>query len=164
MANSTTPADNIFQIAYVVPDLHAAMDFFKTKLGVPTFLVKEDIRVQDQTYLGRPGDYRQSIAFGFAGQMQIELIQPLAGTSSYSKFLKDNPKGGIQHLGILVENYDEAVADMKARGFSLVQTGRNGETRFAYFDTDDSSGALMEVVYLAPKERAGFEKMKRKEA
>ncbi len=164
MANSAALAHNVFQIAYVVPDLHAAIRFFKEKLGVPTFLVKEDIRIQDQTYLGKPGDFRQSIAFGFAGPMQIELIQPLAGTSSYSEFLKDHPKGGVQHLGIMVENYDAAVADMNARGFTLVQTGRNGETRFAYFDTDDLTGTLMEVVYLAPPERAGFEKMKRKEA
>jgi catechol 2,3-dioxygenase-like lactoylglutathione lyase family enzyme len=164
MANSSTLADNVFQIACVVPDLHAAIRFFKEKLGVPTFLVREDIQLQEQTYLGKPGDYRQSLAFGFAGQMQIELIQPLAGTSSYSEFLKSNPKGGVQHLGIMVENYDAAVADMKARGFTLVQSGRNGDTRFAYFDTDDLTGTLMEVVYLAPPERAGFEKMKRKEA
>jgi 4-hydroxyphenylpyruvate dioxygenase-like putative hemolysin len=163
MTDPATPADNVFQIAYVVPDLHAAINFFKQNLGVPTFLVKEDIQVQDQTYLGKPGDYRQSIAFGFCGQIQIELIQPLSGTSSYSEFLKKNPNGGVQHLGILVENYDAAVANMKARGFTLVQTGRNGETRFAYFDFDDMTGTLMEVVYLAPPERAGFEKMKRKE-
>ena len=164
MANSSTLADNVFQIAYVVPDLHAAIRFFKDKLGVPNFLVLEDIKIQDQTYLGKPGNYRQSIAFGFCGQIQIELIQPLAGTNSYSEFLKDHPKGGVQHLGIMVDNYDAAVADIKARGFTLVQTGRNGETKFAYFDIDDLAGTLMEVVYLAPAERAGFEKMRRKEA
>lgn len=164
MANSSTLADNVFQIAYVVPDLHAAIRFFKDKLGVPSFLVLEDIKIQDQTYLGKPGSFRQSIAFGFCGQIQIELIQPLAGTNSYSEFLKDHPKGGVQHLGIMVDNYDAAVADMKARGFTLVQTGRNGETKFAYFDIDDLAGTLMEVVYLAPAERAGFEKMRRKEA
>jgi len=163
MANSPTLADNVFQIAYVVPDLHTAIRFFKNKLGVPSFLVLEDVKIQDQTYLGKPGDYRQSIAFGFCGQIQIELIQPLAGTSSYSEFLKDHSKGGVQHLGIMVDSYDAAVADMKARGFTLVQTGRNGETKFAYFDIDDLAGTLMEVVYLAPAERAGFEKMRRKE-
>jgi hypothetical protein len=70
----------------------------------------------------------------------------------------------VQHLGILVDDYAAAVADMEARGFKLVQSGRNGETRFGYFDIDDPIGTLMEVVYLAPAERAGFERMKRKEA
>jgi hypothetical protein len=61
------------------------------------------------------------------------------------------------------EDYDAAVADMKARGFTLVQSGRNGDTRFGYFDTDGLIGTLTELVYLAPAERAGFERMKRKE-
>ena len=163
MANSLPLADNFFQVAYVVPDLKAAIGFFKEKLGVPAFLVKEDVQIQDQTYLGKPGDYRQSIAFGFAGRVQIELIQPLSGTSSYSEYLKQNPKGGVQHFGIMVEDYDAAVADMKERGFTLVQSGRNGETKFAYFDTDGLIGTLTELVNLAPAERAGFERMKRKE-
>ena len=49
-------------------------------------------------------------------------------------------------------------------GSPTAQSGRNGETRFSYFDIDDPIGTLMEVVYLAPAERAGFERMKRKEA
>ena len=99
-------------MAYVVPDLKAAIGFFKEKLGVASFLVKEDVKIQDQIYLGKP---------------------------------------------------DAAAADMKARGFDLVQSGRNGDTRFAYFDTDGLIGTLTELVYLAPAERAGFERMKRKE-
>ena len=163
MQISPTLADNIFQIAYVVPEIHAAVRFFKEKLGVPGFLVKEDIEGQEQTYLGKPGNFRHSIAFGYAGEMQIELIQALSGESTYTDFLKQNPKGGVHHLGILVEDYAAAVADMKARGFELVQSGRNGETRFAYFDVDHPIGTLLEVVYLAAPIRAAFERLKRKE-
>jgi len=153
-------AEDVFQIAYIVPELHAAVRFFKEKLGVPNFLVKEDIQGQDQTYRGKPGDFRHSIAFGYAGQMQIELIQSLLGASTYSEFLEQNPKGGVHHLGILVENYDSGVAAMKARGFELVQSGRNGETRFAYFDVDHPIGTLLEVVCLAPGIKAAFERLK----
>jgi catechol 2,3-dioxygenase-like lactoylglutathione lyase family enzyme len=157
-------AQDIFQVAYVVPDLHAATRFFKEKLGVPSFLVKEDIQGQDQTYRGKTGDFRHSIAFGYAGDMQIELIQSLSGASTYSEFLEKNPKGGVHHLGILVEDYNAGVADMTARGFDLVQSGRNGETRFAYFDVDHPIGTLMEIVCLAPQIKTAFERLKRGEA
>jgi len=163
MPATSTLADRVFQIAYVVPDLHAAIAFFKEKMGVDKFIAFENLCLADQVYNGAPGDYRQSIAFGFCGDMQIELIQPLSGPSSYSDYLAKNPQGGVQHLGILVEDYDAALAEMKGRGFKLVQTGRNGDTRFAYFDTADSLGTLTEVVYLAPAERAGYERMKRRE-
>ena len=164
MQMSRTLADSIFQIAYVIPDIHAAVRFFKEKLGVPTFLVKEDIAGEEQTYLGKPGHFRHSIAFGYAGEMQIELIQSLSGASTYSDFLGQNPKGGIHHLGIMGDDYAAAVADMTARGFTLVQSGRNGETRFAYFDVEHPIGTLLEVVYLAAPIRAAFERLKRKEA
>src|SRR5277367_4306040 len=100
-----TLADNIFQIGYVVPEVNAAVRFFKEKLGVPKFLVKEDIEGQEQTYLGKPGNFRHSIAFGYAGEVQIELIQSLSGASTYADFLAQNPRGGVHHLGVLVEDY-----------------------------------------------------------
>jgi methylmalonyl-CoA/ethylmalonyl-CoA epimerase len=157
-------SERTFQIAYVVPDLKTALGFFKDRLGVPKFLVLEDVKLQDQTYLGRPADLHQSIAFGWAGPVQIELIQPLSGTSSYSEYLKKMPGGGLQHIGLLVEDYDQGCAEMKQQGFELVQSGRNGETRFGYFDTDRVIGTLTEIVFIAPAERAMFEKMRKGEA
>jgi hypothetical protein len=53
---------------------------------------------------------------------------------------------------------------MTGRGFKLVQSGRNGETRFAYFDVDHPIGTLMEIVCLAPAITAAFERLKRGEA
>ncbi len=164
MQLAQTLAGNVFQIGYVVPDLHASVRFFKEKLGVPSFLVKEDIQGQEQTYRGKPGDFRHSIAFGYAGDVQIELIQSLSGASTYSEFLEQNPNGGVHHLGILSDDYNAGVADMIGRGFKLVQSGRNGETRFAYFDVDHPVGTLMEIVCLAPAIKAAFEKLKRGEA
>ncbi len=164
MQLAPTLAGNVFQIGYVVPDVHAGVRFFKEKLGVPHFLVKEDIQGQEQTYRGKPGDFRHSIAFGYAGDVQIELIQSLSGASTYSEFLEQNPKGGVHHLGILSDDYHAGVADMTGRGFKLVQSGRNGETRFAYFDVDHPIGTLMEIVCLAPAIKAAFERLKRGEA
>jgi len=164
MAQEPYLSDKLFQIAYVVPDLHATIRFFKEKLGVPDFLVLEDVNLQDQTYYGKPSNNRQSISFGYCGEMQIEVIQPLAGPSTYVDFLERNPSGGVQHLGHLVEDYDAAVAQLTAQGYRLVQSGRNGDTRFGYFDTDAPTGTLTEVVYIAPAERAGLERLKRRPA
>ena len=47
-----TLAQNVFQIGFVVPDIHKGMAFFKDKLGVPKFLFPEDPGLEDETYLG----------------------------------------------------------------------------------------------------------------
>jgi hypothetical protein len=154
-------AEKVFQIGFVVPDIHKSMSFFKDKIGVPEFLFIEKPELQDETYLGKPTPLRVHLAFGWCGDTQVELIQPISGVSSYSKFLDHNPQGGMQHYAIEVTNYDQAVEDMRARGFALVQSGRHNETRFGYFDTTAAIGTLTEVVYLQPEEKAFLEGLKR---
>lgn len=157
-----TLAEGVFQIGFVVPDIHKGMEFFKGKLGVPEFLFIEQPELQDETYLGKAAPLKLSLAFGWCGDTQVELIQPRAGTSTYSKFLDHNPQGGMHHYGIEVPDYAKAVKDMEARGFTLVQSGRHNETRFGYFDTGAVIGALTEVVYLQPEERAFMHGLKAK--
>jgi len=151
---TSTLAQNVYQIGFVVPDIHKAMAFFKEKLGVPEFLFIEKPELQDETYLGKPAPLRLHLAFGWCGDTQIELVQPIEGVSTYSKFLDANRQGGMHHYGIEVANYGQAVQDMEGKGFTLIQTGRHNETRFGYFDTTGVIGALTEVVYLQPEEKA----------
>ncbi len=151
---TSTLAQGLYQIGIVVPDIHKGMAFFKDKLGVPEFLFIEKPELQDETYLGKPAPLKLHLAFGWCGDTQVELIQPLAGVSTYSKFLEHNPKGGMHHYGIEVPNYAEGVRDMESQGYTLLQGGRHNETRFAYFDTTGVIGTLTEVVYLQPEEKA----------
>ena len=88
--------------------------------------------------------------------------RPIGGISTYSKFLDHNPQGGMHHYGIEVANYGASVKEMEAGGFSLVQSGRHNETRFAYFDTTHVIGTLTEVVYLQPEEKAFMLGLKKK--
>jgi methylmalonyl-CoA/ethylmalonyl-CoA epimerase len=159
---TSTLAQNVFQIGFVVPDIHKGMAFFKDTLGVPEFLFIEKPELQDETYLGKPAPLRLHLAFGWCGDTQVELIQPIAGVSTYSKFLDHNPQGGMHHYGIEISDYATGVKEMEAKGFALVQGGRHNETKFAYFDTTATIGALTEVVYLQPEERAFMHSLKQR--
>ncbi len=151
---TSTLAKGAYQVGIVVPDIHKAMAFFKDKLGVPEFLFLEDPGLEDETYLGKPAPLRVNLAFGWCGDMQVELIRPIEGVSTYSKFLDHNPQGGIHHYGIEIASYAAGVKEMEATGFPLVQGGRHNETRFAYFDTTGVIGTYTELVYLQPEEKA----------
>jgi catechol 2,3-dioxygenase-like lactoylglutathione lyase family enzyme len=155
-------AQNVFQIGFVVPDIRKAMAFFKDTLGVPEFLFIEKPELEDETYLGKPAPLRLHLAFGWCGETQVELIQPIAGVSTYSKFLDLNPQGGMHHYGIEIPDYAKGVREMEANGLALVQGGRHNETKFAYFDTTATIGALTELVYLQPEEKAFMQGLKQK--
>jgi methylmalonyl-CoA/ethylmalonyl-CoA epimerase len=159
---TSTLAQNVFQIGFVVPDIHKGMAFFKNTLGVPEFLFIEKPELEDETYLGKPAPLRLHLAFGWCGDTQIELIQPIAGVSTYSKFLDHNPQGGMHHYGTEIADYATSVKEMERKGFALVQGGRHQETKFAYFDTTATIGALTELVYLQPEEKAFMQGLKQK--
>jgi hypothetical protein len=140
-------AGGFFQVAFVTTDLDRFLQSIGDDLGADRFFVIRDAQVTDQTYRDEPCDARQDLAFGYAGTLQFEVIQPLSGVSSYSEFLSAHPQGGLHHTGILVDDYDEAVAEL-SKTCTKVQTGRVGETRFAYFDLLGTLGEYIEVLQL----------------
>lgn len=140
-------AGGFFQVAFVTTDLDRFLRTLNDDLGVDRFYVIRDAPVSDQTYRAKPCETHQDLAFGYAGNLQFEVIQPLSGESSYSDFLAAHSEGGVHHNGILVDDYDDALAEL-SQTCTLVQTGRAGATRFAYFDTVGTLGAYTEIVQL----------------
>jgi hypothetical protein len=69
----------------------------------------------------------------------------------------------MHHYGIEVPDRGKGVRDMDESRFALVQGRRHNETRFAYFDTTGTIGALIEIVYLQPEEKAFMHSLKHKE-
>ncbi len=153
------------QIAFVVKDIKAGQKFFNQHLGVPKFYLFEDIKIEDRIYRGREGNFRQHLALAYAGDIQLELIEPISGDSIFFDFLKSKGEG-MHHLGFLVNDYDLAVGDFAQNGYPLIQSGRVGSTpgaRFALFDTSAAIGSLMEIIVLDEDTRNLFNRIKRGE-
>ena len=149
-----------FQIGYVVPKLDAALAHLNTKLGAPRFMVLREIIVENGWFRGSQAPINHSMAFGYVGDMQFEIIEPVSGKSTYSEFLERVPEGGVHHLGFSVEDYDAATADLLARGYRLVQRGTFGGTKFGYFETSDDPGTVTEIIYLDPNVQGMFASIK----
>ena len=94
------------QVAYIVPDIDAAMAHWKT-LGVPAFLITRNVNpLQNAFYRGeKSGKTPVNIAFGYHGDMQIELIEALDDTPSiYTEAIERNITG-VHHYAVCVENF-----------------------------------------------------------
>jgi methylmalonyl-CoA/ethylmalonyl-CoA epimerase len=154
-------SNGLFQVAYVVRDIQEAQRFFRETLGGPRFFVIENITFKEYIYRGQPIEAQQHTAFGYADTMQIELIQPISGENTASAFLRQQGQG-IHHLGIQVEDFDQAKREMAEQGFMPVESGIAGRsTRFAMFDTRAAIGSYIELVYLDEDNRALFERIRR---
>jgi catechol 2,3-dioxygenase-like lactoylglutathione lyase family enzyme len=154
-------APSCSQIGFVVPDIDKAETFFRETYGIPRFFILRDAQVTHQTYLGKASDTHQHVGFAYAGILNVELVQPISGVSTYSTFLRAHPHGGVHHVGLKVPDYGRALEDLTARGHAVVQTGRFGTaTRFAYFDTEAAIGVYTEIYYLDPETESLFARIR----
>jgi len=141
------------QVGFVVADLDAAMAaYWRVGVGPWRVYTYGAPLVKDITYRGRPGNWRFRIALASVGDFSLELIQPVSGESIYSEFLEKHGAGGIQHLGIVVENLDRVVEEARRSGYEVIQSGRGhgvrGDGKFAYLSTEADLRTVYEVMEL----------------
>lgn len=137
------------QVAWVVRDLEAAEKFFIETMGVSRFMHMDNLSAKDTegTYLGEPGDWVCNLHIAYAGDTQIELIQPVSGSSIFQESL-DRYGDSVQHVAYWLddEDYDAAAAHMESSGYPLIQSFKLPILRVGYFDTRHVIGVVTEIV------------------
>ena len=83
----------------------------------------------------------------FHAVIKIELMEPLDDSSPIAKFLDKNPKGGLHHYCISVEDINEAYKIQKNNNVNILSTQSKGyHGRDLYFiHPNQVCGALIEV-------------------
>jgi len=152
-ATSSFQITAVNQVGFVVKDIDKAMAAY-ARVGVKPWRVYTygAPLVKNITYRGRPGNWRFRIALVDVGGFSLELIQPLSGESIYSEFLEKHGEGGIQHLGVVVENLDRVVDEARRSGYEVIQSGQGhgvrGDGKFAYLSTQDDLFTVYELIEL----------------
>lgn len=123
----------IAHLGVAVHDLDAAMKFFTD--GLPLEVTHTE-------------DYQgMKIAFIPIGDSSVELLQDVSGASAIRKFLDKNGEG-IHHIAYEVDDINEAVAELKAKGIKLIdETPRQGAhgMSVAFMHPKATHGILMEL-------------------
>lgn len=142
------PHGGIIQMAYIVPDIAAAMQHWIDDLGVGPWFHLDRIIGIDPMYRGQPATGGSaSIAMAYAGHMQIELIQPLdEGPSTFHETM--TLRGyGFHHFGVATHDIDADIARHQARGRQLAfKAGVPTGGSVAYLDTEAELGGMLELI------------------
>ena len=133
----------VSQIGVVVEDLDRVASFLETSFGLGPFRVEEPEapNVWDR---GQEKHIKARIGFAEMGQVELELIHILEGDSVHLEFLREHGEG-IHHLGFRVEDFEAKLAQAKAMGFEVLQTGPVGRF-YAYLDTRREGGLIFELI------------------
>jgi len=124
-------------VSIVVPDIEAAARMLADRYGlaVGERMVNEQQGVR-LAYIELAGG-------------KIELMEPSRPDSPIAKFLERNPKGGIHHFALGVDDMEQTARMLSAKGARLLGDGKPqhnvaGE-RIAFIHPADFLGALVEL-------------------
>jgi methylmalonyl-CoA/ethylmalonyl-CoA epimerase len=154
MTSVETALKGAVQIGIVVSDLDRSTRILQDLFGLGPFKFIEWPNRPDSKYWFRGNEESIRIKQGFvqAGNLELELIQPLEGErNAYRQFL-DAKGGGIHHVLFEVDNMDAMVAALEPRGVRVLQagTGIRPGTRWVLLDSTDLVGFLIELRQRAP--------------
>jgi methylmalonyl-CoA/ethylmalonyl-CoA epimerase len=123
-------------VSIVVPSLDAAARELEEKYG---------LKIGEISVNAEQG---VRLAYVELGNAKIELMEPSRGGSPVAKFLERNPRGGIHHFSLNVDDVAATADAIKAKGVRVLGDGGqknvHGE-RIAFVHPRDFLGALVEL-------------------
>jgi hypothetical protein len=135
------------QIGILVANLEAALAAFGSNQRWCVWTYGPET-LASQHLRGQAGSFRMRVALN-ATEPQIELIEPIAGPSIYHEWIKQRGYG-LHHFGFWVNDGAAAIRDMETAGYEVLQSGAglgsDGSGVFAYFDTFDLLGFIIEAI------------------
>lgn len=138
---------HVSHVGWVVKDLDRVVAYWE-KLGLRNIRRSGIEEFPDVTWRGRRAPTRLKKASVDIGDVTIQWIEPVAGESAYSQFLRTHGDG-IHHLAYAMPTgvrWREQLAWFRAKGLDAVQEGswqgRSGRGLFAYLDTAERGGGL----------------------
>jgi hypothetical protein len=147
----------VVQIGIIVRDLERSLAAHSGIWGVGPWRIYTygPELLKSQSYRGQPARYSMRLALAGSGP-QLELIQPLEGTSVYTEWLEQHGEG-LHHVAVEVDSLEDMTREMEAAGYPMIQSGLgfgpDGDGGFAYFDTERDLGLVVEAIEEAARIR-----------
>jgi methylmalonyl-CoA/ethylmalonyl-CoA epimerase len=122
-------------IGIAVRDMDTAKKFYTEVLGMTA--QGEEMVEQQQV----------NVCFIPSGDSEIELLESTSPEGPIAKFIAKNGEG-IQHIALGVDNIENALADLKAKGVRLIDEAPRygaGGARIAFIHPKATGGILLEL-------------------
>ncbi|HHW43004.1 MAG TPA: methylmalonyl-CoA epimerase [Desulfotomaculum sp.] len=125
----------IDHVGIAVKDLQKAIEFYEGLLGLK---VTDTEMVEEQ---------KVKVAFLPTGDSEVELLESTTPDGPIARFIEKNGEG-IQHIAFRVDNLEEKLAELKARGVRLIDEKPRrgaGGARIAFLHPRSTFGTLVEL-------------------
>ena len=147
MTNQALGTTTVTQVGVIVADIETKAKAWADVLGlpVPEIIITDTVDVAQTEYEGESTPARAKLAFFHLGQVDLELIEPIGGPSTWKDQL-DQHGESLHHIAFVIDGMQEKVAYLDAKGLPLVQRGEYTGGRYAYVDGAVRLGAVLELL------------------
>jgi catechol 2,3-dioxygenase-like lactoylglutathione lyase family enzyme len=144
----------ITQIAWVTDDIDRTETLLREQFGSGRWTRIRDVHFdrEHSQLRGQPQEFTAHISLAYAGDLQLELIEPVSGQSVHTEFLAARGPG-LHHVCFAVDDLAAACARAEAAGVPVLQTGSmmDGEIEFAYVDGSAAGAPYLELARIGPR-------------
>ncbi len=127
--------EKIDHIGIAVKNLDETLRFYEDVLGIKC--TSQEV-VEEQ---------KVKVAFLPLGDSELELLESTTEDGPIAKFIEKKGEG-IQHIAFKVDNIEEALEELKAKGVRLIDEKPRygaGGARIAFLHPKSTSGVLIEI-------------------
>jgi methylmalonyl-CoA epimerase len=127
--------DKIDHIGIAVKSIEEALKFYTDVLGLKCTGIEEVAEQKVKT------------AFIPVGGSEVELLESTDDNSPIAKFIEKRGEG-MQHIALKVDNIEEAIEDLKAKGILLIDEKPRygaGGAKIAFLHPKSTRGVLIEL-------------------
>jgi len=137
---------DIIQVAHVVRDIDASMKYYweTFRLGPWDVYTFAPPAVRDSMVRGKPSTHAYLLAVTWKNEVQLELMQPLAGRSIYDEHLERKGEG-LHHMKLYYPDCRAALERYRKLGIDVIQSGKIDADEFYYLDTEKMLGYVIEL-------------------
>lgn len=147
MTDQTLGTTTVTQVGLIVKDIETKARAWADVLGlpVPQIHITDTVDLTQAEYRGESTPARAKLAFFHLGQVDLELIEPIDGPSTWKDQL-DQHGDSLHHIAFVIKGMKEKVAYLDSKGIPLVQRGEYTGGRYAYVDGAAQLGAILELL------------------
>ena len=129
--------DRVDHIGIAVGNLEEAKKFYTDILGIAA--TGEEV-VEEQ---------KVKVCFIPSGDSELELLESTSPDGPIAKFIeKNNGRNGIQHIALRVDNIEQTIADLLAKGVRMIDEKPRygaGGSSIAFVHPKSTGGILVEL-------------------
>ena len=146
----------LFQQAYLVNDIHAGIEHWNRLFHAGPFIVVPHHKTDRFEYRGSSQEADVTYAFGYLGDIMIQLIEQHDDTPSIYRDMYAAGEEGFHHVATLVHDFEAEFQRLEGLGFTCATRLFADGVDAAYFDTRHVVGCFTEIHGDPPRILSAF--------